>query len=660
MNKDEEEKQEKQGARSLKGPSPPVWRVLLWVALAWILVYYMTQRTGEPNRIRIAYSTFKKQVEAAKVKEVTIKGGSIRGEFSEAYRPEREEQEGRKGEEGEQGEEGRQGKEETQAYSFFSTVKPALEDPELMPMLEEEDVLIRAEEEDGSWWTAVLLSFLPWILIIGFFVYMSRRMQKQQGGMQGMGGLFGVGKSKAKLHRESVRDTGFDDVAGLENAKKDLIEIIEYLKNPGEFASLGAHPPKGVLLVGPPGTGKTMLARATAGEAEVPFYSVSGSQFIEMFVGVGASRVRDLFQNAKKEAPSIVFIDELDSVGRARGTGLGSGHDEREQTLNQILSEMDGFEPHESVIVMAATNRPDVLDPALTRPGRFDRQVVLDRPHKEARHEILKIHTRDVPLAEDVDLDNLAARIVGFAGADIANLVNEAAMLAGREQKKKVHADDFDRARDKILLGSEREDMIDDEERRLIAYHEAGHAMVARLLPDTDPLQKVTIIPRGQSLGATEQVPETDQHHHRRRYLLNRISVMLGGRAAEKIVFDDLTNGAANDLKQATQLARQMVCQWGMSDALGPAVFRQGEEHLFLGREMAQQKDFSEHTAEVIDSEIQRILREQENAATDLLQDHRRDLDRLVEALIEHETLEASQIEALLEEEPASPEQRAS
>jgi cell division protease FtsH len=648
MKEGNQEAQKKYTPKQAQRPS--FWRLLVWVALAWMLGMYLSQRFGDPNQVEISYSRFKKQLEEGNVQEVTIEGNNIRGRFSKPYQPEQAEANAEEDEK------------DARTYKRFATVKPPFEDPELMGMLDEKQVIIRAKEQDGSWWSALLISLLPWLLIIGFFVFMSRRMQQQQqgGGMPGMGGLFSVGKSKAKRYRESIHDTGFDDVAGLENAKKDLIEIIQYLKDPKKFATLGARPPKGVLLVGPPGTGKTLLARATAGEAGVPFYSVSASQFIEMFVGVGASRVRDLFENAKREAPAIIFIDELDSVGRARGTGLGSGHDEREQTLNQILSEMDGFEPHESVIVLAATNRPDVLDSALTRPGRFDRQVVLDRPHKEARREILKIHTRDVPLADDVDLDNLAARTVGFSGADLGNLVNEAAMLAGREKKEDVDAEDFDRARDKILLGSEREDFVSDDEKRLIAYHEAGHAMVARLLPETDPLQKVTIIPRGRALGATEQVPETDKHHYRRRYLLNRIAVMLGGRAAESLVFDDLTNGAADDLKQATQLARQMVCQWGMSEKLGPAVFRQGEEHLFLGKEMAQQKDFSEHTAELIDGEIQRILREGEEEAVNLLEENRHDLDRLVEALVEDETLDADEIESLLHEEPPSPRRRAS
>jgi cell division protease FtsH len=398
--------------------------------------------------------------------------------------------------------------------------------------------------------------------------------------------------------------------------------------------------------------GKTLMARAIAGEADVPFFSISGSEFIEMFVGVGASRVRDMFKNAKKEAPSIIFIDELDSIGRVRGTGLGGGHDEREQTLNQILSEMDGFSPHESVIVMAATNRPDVLDPALIRPGRFDRQITVELPQRHARKEILQVHTREVPLAQDVDLDEVAGMTAGFSGADLKNLVNEAALLGARKGKDRVDAEDFDEARDKIIMGIEREDVIKDEEKKVIAYHEGGHALVARLLPGSDPLEKVTIIPRGRSLGATEQIPEEDRHNFSRSYLLNRIAIMLGGRAAEKVVFDDITSGAGDDLKKATQLARRMVCQWGMSDKVGPVTFRQGETHPFLGREIAEPKDFSEETARLIDEEVRRIVQDMEKRAGDILVSNRDKLDALAEGLLRHETLSRDEIDDLLGAEP--------
>jgi cell division protease FtsH len=409
----------------------------------------------------------------------------------------------------------------------------------------------------------------------------------------------------------------------------------------------------------PPGTGKTLMARATAGEAGVPFYSISGSEFIEMFVGVGASRVRDMFEKAKKDAPAIIFIDELDSIGRVRGTGVGGGHDEREQTLNQILSEMDGFSPHHSVVVLSATNRPDVLDPALTRPGRFDRQVALDLPQKESRKEILEVHTRNVPLGENVDLELVARKTVGFSGADLKNLVNEAALLAARKQKKVVDREDFDEGRDKILMGIEREDAMKDEEKETIAYHEAGHTLMARLLPGADPLEKVSIIPRGRSLGATEQIPEEDRRNLSRSYLLNRIAIMLGGRVAEKLAKNDLSSGAGDDLKKATELARRMVCQWGMSEKLGPVTFSQGEPHPFLGREIAQPKDFSERTAQIIDEEIRSMIREREEKAEEILSARREELDLLARELMERETLSKEEIEELLDLEDEGKEQRA-
>ncbi len=440
----------------------------------------------------------------------------------------------------------------------------------------------------------------------------------------------------------------FDDIAGLSNAKKELEEIVTYLKDRSKFRSLGGELPKGILLVGPPGVGKTLMARGVAGEADVPFYSISGSEFIEMFVGVGASRVRDMFKNAKKDAPAIIFIDELDSIGRVRGTGVGGGHDEREQTLNQILSEMDGFSPKESLVVISATNRPDVLDPALVRPGRFDRRIVLELPRKEAWKEILEVHTKDMPLAHNVDLENTAKRTVGFSGADLKNLANEAALMAARRNKKEITAEDFDDARDKIIMGIEREEVIREEEKRMIAYHEAGHAMVANFIPGADPLEKVSIIPRGQSLGATEQIPEEDRHNLSRSYLLNRIAIMLGGRAAEKEIFEDVTTGAGDDLKKATELARRMVCQWGMSEKLGPVTFRTGEPHPFLGRELAENKDYSEETAHIIDQEIKKITTDMYERAREVLEKNRAKLDTLVEALLEHETLDRHEIEEVL------------
>ncbi len=636
-NPKKDKQQNKPGNRNFDqrpGNVPPgqgagIFRYIIFFFLLWLVISFLFRRFSDENRTKISYTTFKQQVTKDNVDKITMKGKTIKGKFHNKFLVT-----------------SNKGKDSTR-YAYFSTIKPAVEDPQLLTLLENHKVEIYAQTEGESWLPFILIAVLPWVLIIGYFVYMRRRVQGQVRGGMG-GGLFGIGKSKAKKYHRSKTDVHYDDVAGLENAKKDLQEIIEYLKEPEKFTKLGADIPKGILLMGPPGTGKTLLARATAGEADVPFYSISGSEFIEMFVGVGASRVRDLFENAKKDAPSIIFVDEIDSVGRARGAGLGGGHDEREQTLNQILSEMDGFEPNQSVVVIGATNRPDVLDKALTRPGRFDRQITLELPQKKARHEILKIHTREIPLAESVDLENFAARTVGFSGAELKNLVNEAALLAGRQDHKKVEIGDFEQARDKIMLGAEREEVIGDREKELVAYHEAGHALMAKLLPDTDPLQKVTIIPRGRSLGATEQVPETDRHNYKKHYLLSRIAVTLGGRSAEQVVFRELTNGAANDLKVVTQLARKMVCQWGMSDKLGPVYFKQGEEHLFLGREMAQQKDFSENSAKIIDEEIQRIIMEMENKAIDLLKKNRDKLDALAHSLLEHETLENEDVDKLL------------
>ncbi len=609
------------------------WKYLIIFFVFWILISYFFNVFGGNPTASISYSAFKNQVKKGNVNYITMKGDAINGKFNRKFLPPSHT------------------KKDTTKYEYFSTTKPAVYDDELMKILDSNNVTVNAEAQDNSWFTYMLIMIVPWILIFGYFFYVRRKMQGQMGGMGGGGGsgLFGIGKSRAKRFRKQKAGVTFNDVAGLESAKQDLREIIDYLKSPGKFTKLGADIPKGILLMGPPGTGKTLLARATAGEADVTFYSISGSEFIEMFVGVGASRVRDLFENAKKEAPAVIFIDEIDSVGRARGTGLGGGHDEREQTLNQILSEMDGFERNESVVVMAATNRPDVLDPALTRPGRFDRRITLEFPQKGARKKILEIHTRHVPLDEAVNLENLAARTVSFSGADLKNLVNEAALLAGRKKKTSVNMEDFEEARDKILLGAEREEMINDEEKKVVAYHEAGHALVAKLLPNTDPLQKVTIIPRGRSLGITEQIPETERYNLTKRYLLDRITVALGGRAAERIVFDDVTNGAAEDFRQVTRIARKMVCNWGMSEKLGPVMFKQGEEHPFLGRELAQQKDFSEHTQQIIDEEIQKILLEMEQKAEGLLYDNRTKLDALAEALLENETLDKNQIDWILD-----------
>jgi cell division protease FtsH len=621
---------------------------ILWALLMWIAAIYLFQMfSAGPKPQTLSYTRFKEMVRQGKVVEITMRGNEIHGKMTSpgngAASP------AKKG--GQPDDSAVSAKSQSDAQQAgavaFQTVKPDIQDPGLLDLLDKKGVVVEAESQQRSWLVTAAVTLLPWLLIIGFFVYTSRKFRERMGGQ---GGPFGFAKSRAKRFKPTTSKTTFGDVAGLENAKKELQEIVGYLKDPSRFQTLGGELPKGLLLVGPPGVGKTLLAQAAAGEADVPFFSISGSEFIEMFVGVGASRVRDMFAKAKKEAPAVIFIDELDSIGRVRGTGLGGGHDEREQTLNQILAEMDGFSPHESVVVLAATNRPDVLDPALVRPGRFDRRISLNLPRKNARRQILETHTRDKPTSEDVDLLNLADRTVGFSGADLKNLVNEAALLAARREKKQIEAEDFDQARDKILLGIERDEVITDEEKEMIAYHEAGHALVAEHMPKADPLQKVTIIPRGGSLGVTEQVPEKERYIMKKTYLLDRIAIMLGGRAAEKIKFNDLSTGAGDDLKKATQLARRMVCQWGMSDEIGPVVFKKGEPHPFLGRELAEDKDYSEHTARVIDEEIKKLILGMEEKAREVLENNLTQLDALAAALLEHETLDRTAIDEVLKE----------
>jgi cell division protease FtsH len=554
----------------------PWWRYLSWFVVLLIFTWFFLSPAND-GKLSVPYSQFKSEVADDQVAWVEFQGDRISGEYHQS-----------------RAQPALDGK---RTYLRFITTAPPLQDPELIPLLEQHQVEIRVVSTEANWLTKALIGVLPWILIIGLFWYGTSRMRKGLGGIGGGDGIFDFGKSRAKRFRRSDSQLTFDDVAGLENAKRDMREIVGYLKDPERYRKLGAKIPKGILLMGPPGTGKTLMAKAVAGEANVPFFSISGSEFIEMFVGVGASRVRDMFASARKEAPSIIFIDEIDSVGRARGTGLGGGHDEREQTLNQILGEMDGFDPHEAVVVLAATNRPDVLDAALMRPGRFDRKITLDLPDKKARRAILDIHSADVPLSEDADLDRIAALTVGFSGADLENLVNEAALLCGRENRETVNMESLLNARDKVVLGGKRELIISDEEKTLVAYHEAGHALVASQLPTADPLDKVSIIPRGRALGVTEQIPEEEHYNLRKTYLHDRIGVMLGGRAAEQLVFGEVSSGAEDDLKQATRLARHMVTHWGMSEKIGPVAFRRGEEHIFLGREMTQQRDFSEHTA---------------------------------------------------------------
>ena len=496
-------------------------------------------------------------------------------------------------------------------------------------------------------WTSWLLGFAPWLLLIGFWIFMIRRMQNTNSGMNN---VFSFGKSKAKMFSSNLPKVKFLDVAGCVEAKEELEEVILYLKSPKKFQKLGGKIPKGVLLVGPPGTGKTLLARAVAGEASVPFLSISGAEFVEMFVGVGASRVRDMFKQAKEHAPSIIFIDELDAVGRQRGAGLGGGHDEREQTLNQLLVELDGFESNHNVIVMAATNRPDVLDSALLRPGRFDRQVVVDIPDLNGRHDILKIHTKTIKInSKSVNLLDIAKGTPGMVGADLANLVNEAALLASRKRKKSVDNEDFEDAKDKVIMGVQRKSMIlSEDEKKITAYHESGHAVVAIFTPEADPVHKVTIIPRGRALGVTMQLPLDEKHGYSKKYITGRLAVMMGGRSAEEIIFNEITTGASNDIERATSIARKMVCEWGMSDKLGPMSFGKKNEEIFLGREIQSHRDYSEKTAQDIDSEVVRIIKNAQKDSRKILEEKIDLLHLMASELLEHETIDEKDIKLLV------------
>tara|TARA_R110002072_G_scaffold284396_4_gene448653 strand:- start:118708 stop:120648 length:1941 start_codon:yes stop_codon:yes gene_type:complete len=601
-------------------PGPFDANTFFWMALVFI-AYYLFFSFSQPSRESINYSEFKQALVQDRVAEVTFRGDQILGSF-------------------------RDGNTDT---ARFVTVQPAMGDDQLLTQLEQRDVIISAESAEQPVWVQLLLGILPWLLMIGLFLYFSRSLQRRMG--NGRDGMFGFSRSKARLFEITDNAIGYDEVAGVDSAKQDLQEIIDFLKDPEKFRKLGAHMPRGILLMGPPGTGKTMLAKATAHEAGVPFFSISGSEFIEMFVGVGASRVRDMFLEARKRAPALIFIDEIDSVGRMRGTGMGGGNDEREQTLNQVLAEMDGFSAHEAVVVLAATNRPDVLDPALLRPGRFDRKVTLELPQQSARLAILKVHTRKIPLADEVDLDVFARMTAGFSGADLANLVNEAALLAARRSAAEVTSDDLDKAHDRVVMGSERKDLLNPAERMRTAVHESGHALVAMLLPDTDPVRQVSIIPRGRALGVTEQLPAEDRHNYAEPYLASRLSVLLAGRGAERLMLGNISSGAANDLEQATRLARMMVAQWGMSEKVGPVHFHLGAEHPFLGYEMTQEKDFSEDTARRIDEEVRRLVVEAEQRTMSLLEKNRAGLQRLVDALLARETLDKKAINELLKDE---------
>jgi cell division protease FtsH len=621
---------EKRDGLSWKGPGRSIffWFVIL---LTVLLIYNFFSETGADSA-QIGYTDFLRYLDEKKVASVEFIDRSISGRFTEEVTI--------------------AGTSGTNKYRKFELRIP-FDDAELVNKLSAAGVSVRAKEK-GLDWGGILLTIGPWVILILVWLFMLRQMQ---GGAGGPKGIFSFGKSRARLLTDERPKVTFADVAGADQAKEELSEVIDFLKDPGKFQKLGGKIPKGALLLGAPGTGKTLLARAVAGEAGVPFFSMSGSDFVEMFVGVGASRVRDLFDQGKKHAPCIIFIDEIDAVGRHRGAGLGGGHDEREQTLNQLLVEMDGFESNEGVILLAATNRPDVLDPALLRPGRFDRQIVVDVPDVRGREGIFKVHTRKVKLAQDVDMKVLARGTPGLSGADIANLVNEAALLAARNNKDSVDMHDFEQAKDKVMMGAERRSMvISDREKKITAIHESGHALLGKLVPNADPVHKVTIVPRGMALGVTHFLPVDEKHTYPKEYLDAQLIFAMGGRVAEKLVFGNLTTGAGNDIEQATALARKMVCNWGMSEKLGPLAFGPKREHVFLGREIQQHRDFSEATAQLIDDEVKRFVEEAEQKATDLLQANMDKLHKLAEALLEKEILDGHEIDTIIGVEGSEPE----
>lgn len=591
-----------------------VKNLLFWVfvCLFMILLFNLFTVPNQHPEDPVIFSDFMAHLEKGDVERVIIKNNNISAILKDGTR--------------------------IQTYS--------VEYPDLVKVLQEKSVQIEAKPpEDNPWYITFLLSWGPFVLFLGLWFFLMRQMQ--MGGNRAMS----FGKSRARLLTEEKKKITFADVAGVDEAKEEVVEIIDFLKDPAKFQKLGGRIPKGVLIVGPPGTGKTLLAKAIAGEAGVPFFSISGSDFVEMFVGVGASRVRDLFEQGKKHAPCIIFIDEIDAVGRLRGAGLGGGHDEREQTLNQLLVEMDGFDTTEGVILIAATNRPDVLDPALLRPGRFDRQVVVNRPDVRGRGEILKVHTKKVPVSSDVDLENIARGTPGFSGADLENLVNEAALWAARLDKKSVDQIDFENAKDKVLMGVERKSMVlTEEEKRTTAFHEAGHALMAKLLPGTDPVHKVTIIPRGRALGMTMQLPIDDRHSYSKDFLYNTLSILFGGRVAEELIFKNVTTGAGNDIERATELARKMVCEWGMSEKLGPLTFGKKDEEVFLGRDFGSRRDFSDQVALEIDKEVKRLVVEAYEKTTRMLTEHIHTLRAIAEALLEKEVLDGIEIEKIVQQ----------
>ncbi|MCX7797670.1 MAG: ATP-dependent zinc metalloprotease FtsH [Melioribacter sp.] len=632
------------------GPQKPEgdfdWSKIIRAVISWgtviiaavIIMQFM--KSGSPNMVDVPYDVYEKFLESGKIVSAKV----IKTDVND-YRFEGKLKE----------------KEKIFLNGAFidvqnfsvTLIEPVLQ--EQVKIWKEKNIKFTFVKESNEW-TSILFGLIPWIIIFGIWILIFRRMQAGAGGTKG---IFNFGKSRAKLITESAIKVTFKDVAGAEEAKLELEEIIEFLKEPAKFQRLGAKIPRGVLLLGPPGTGKTLLARAVAGEAGVPFFSISGADFVEMFVGVGASRVRDLFEQGKKHAPCIIFIDEIDAVGRHRGAGLGGGHDEREQTLNQLLVEMDGFEQNSGVIIIAATNRPDVLDPALLRPGRFDRQIVVDRPDVKGREGILKVHTRKIPLDSDVDLAVLAKATPGLAGAELANLVNEAALLAARKNKKKVSMEDFEEAKDKVMMGMERKSLIiSEEEKKITAYHEIGHVLVAKMLPEADPVHKVTIIPRGRALGVTAYLPVDEKHTYSKEYLEAMITYALGGRAAEKIVFKRYTTGAGNDIEKATNIARKMVCEWGMSEKLGPLAYGSKEEEIFLGREITKHKDYSEKTAQEIDEEVKRIVTTCMERAEKILTDNIDLLHKLSKELLEREILDGEEIDKIMRGEELPPVKR--
>ena len=583
----------------------------LWLVISLVMIMLFNMMTQQGRELKpVPYTTFLAALDEGEVVDVTIKGSNLEGTYTDG--------------------------------SAFKTYVP--DDPDLISLLREQGVAIQAEpDESNSFWMSILVSWGPILLLIAVWIFFMRQMQS------GGGKAMSFGKSRAKLLSESQAKITFNDVAGIDEAKDELEEVVSFLKDPKKFSRLGGRIPKGVLLVGPPGTGKTLLGRAIAGEAGVPFFSISGSDFVEMFVGVGASRVRDLFVQGKKNAPCIIFIDEIDAVGRHRGAGMGGGHDEREQTLNQLLVEMDGFESNEGVILIAATNRPDVLDPALLRPGRFDRQVVVPRPDVRGRLKILQVHARKVPLGNDVELEVIAKGTPGFSGADLENLVNEAALLAARANKNEVTRTDLEKAKDKVMMGAERRSMvITDEEKKVTAYHEAGHALVAMYIPGADPVHKVSIIPRGRAMGVTMYLPEEEKYNENKMGLNVKICTLLGGRVAEELIFESVTSGASNDLERATAIARKMVCEWGMSDKLGPLSYGEKEGEVFLGRDYGHVKNYSEATAMAIDDEIRRIVEECYERTTEILSQHKDSLIIVSEALLERENMDGSEIKAMI------------